>query len=169
MSCIPTHTSCNRKFIFFKRVPSVSTGGLSPILFRKLGEAYKRPLYFELSERVPDSLSVSAYSEIFSSTYLNDPSRKNFSRARDRANVKEKCNKSCQTRSHFFPQLYICDAQKAPRILTMLMISHYKTPISLLRKLYVQLIIFLDDILLIASWKEELRIQDWSTMNIVRK
>ena len=51
----------------------------------------------------------------------------------------------------------------------MLMISHYKTPISLLRKLYVQLIIFLDDILLIASWKEELRIQDWSIMNIVRK
>ena len=165
MSCIPTLTSCNRKFIFFKRVPSVSTGGLSPILFKKLGEAYKRPLYFELSERVPDSLSVSACSEIFSPTYLNDPSRKNFSGPRDRANVKEKCNKSCPTRSHSFPQLYICDAQKAPRILTKLM----KIPISLLRKLYVQLIIFLDDILLIASWKEELRIQDWSIMNIVRK
>ena len=33
-----------------------------------------RPLHFEQSERIPDSLSVSAYSEILSPPYFSDPS-----------------------------------------------------------------------------------------------
>ena len=105
---ILTHTSCNKRFISFKGVPKLSTGGSSPIFFRKLGETYKRPLHFEHSEH---SLSVSAYSEIFSPTYFNDPSEKNFSGPGDRTNVKERCNKSCSTRSRSSPQLNICCSQ----------------------------------------------------------
>ena len=63
---IYSNTSCNKRFVSSKEVPKLSTGGLSSIFFRKLGETYMRPLHFEQSERIPDSLSVSAYSEILS-------------------------------------------------------------------------------------------------------
>ena len=90
---------------------------MSPTFSRKLEETYKRSLNFEHSERVPDSLSVSACSEIFSSTYFNDPSGKIFRGPGDRTNVKERCNKSYPTRSQSFPQLNIFGAQKEVRSL----------------------------------------------------
>ena len=73
---IYSHTSCNKRFISSKEVPKLSTGGLSPIFFRKLGETYMRPLHFEYRERIPDSLSVSAYSEILSPLISMTPHEK---------------------------------------------------------------------------------------------
>ena len=66
-------------FISSKGVSKLSTGRSSPVFFRKLGEPYKQPFHFEHSERIPDSLSVSAYSEILFPIYFNDASVKNFS------------------------------------------------------------------------------------------
>ena len=109
---ILTHTSCNKRFISSKEGPKLSTGRSSPIFFRKLGETYKQPRHFEHSERIPDSLSVSAYSEVLSPPYLNGPSGKKFSGSGERTNVKGRCNKNCPTRSQSLPQLNICGAQK---------------------------------------------------------
>ena len=107
---ILTHTSCNQKFISCKGVPKVSTGGSSPIFFTKLGETYKRPLHFEHSERIPDSLSVIACSEIFSPTYFNGHSEKSFGGPGGRTN-KGKCNKSCPTR----PQSFLSSVLVVPK------------------------------------------------------
>ena len=41
--------------------------------------------------------------------------QESFSEPGDRTNVKERCNKSCPTRSQSFPQLNICGAQKGLR------------------------------------------------------
>lgn len=75
---ILSHTSYNQRLVSVKGIPKVSTGGPSPIFFRKLGETYKQPLHFKHTEKVPDYLSVSACSEIFSSTYFNDLLGKSF-------------------------------------------------------------------------------------------
>ena len=75
---ILTHTSSKKRFISSEEVPKLSTGASSPIFFRKLRETYKQPLHFEHSERIPDSLSITVYLEILSSTYFNDPSGKKF-------------------------------------------------------------------------------------------
>ena len=59
---ILTQTSYNQRFIFSKGV--TQAGRLQ--YFWKLGETYEWPHHVEHSERVPDSLSVSVCSEIFS-------------------------------------------------------------------------------------------------------
>ena len=68
-------------------------------------------------------------------------------------NLKSKTFLSFKWKDLFYQFLCLCFSfRPAPRIFTKLM----RVPISLLRKLYVRLIIFLDDILLMASSKEEL-------------
>ena len=77
---ILTHTSCNKRFISSKGVPKLSTGELSLIFFRKLGESYKWLPHFELVKgyQIP-FLSVSIQKSPPPSlppTYFNDPSGK---------------------------------------------------------------------------------------------
>ena len=128
---ILTHTSWNQRFIFSKGVPKVFT---SPIFFKKLGETYKRPLYFEHSERVSDSFSVSACSEIFSLICFNDPIGKSFRGTEKRTNVKERCNKSCPTSSQSFPQLNIWGAQIGLRYCPVIKLKNFNHDIPYLSR-----------------------------------
>ena len=68
-------------------------------------------------------------------------------------NLKSQTFLSFKWKDLFYQFFYLCfGLGPAPRIFTKLM----RIPISLLRKLYVRLIIFSEDILLMASLKEEL-------------
>ena len=68
-------------------------------------------------------------------------------------NLKSQKFLSFKWKDLFYQFFYLCfGLGPAPRIFTKLM----RIPISLLRKLYVRLIIFSEDILLMASLKEEL-------------
>ena len=78
--------------------------GCLQYFFRKLGETYEQPHDFEHSQRVPDSFSVSAWSEIFFPTHFNDLSRKSLSGPGDRTNLKQRHNKRCPARLQSFPQ-----------------------------------------------------------------